>query len=126
VTYVSKNQKFNNLSKTGPFVEIFQRELTKIIKLVKKVVKNSHFWAIFSTKMRYCSLDSLARGTKVGFKMKYNCYMLPIQVLKILIWSWCGDIGVITWNVEDSQKTQLTEEILQTFHVAIKLSESSF
>jgi hypothetical protein len=43
-----------------------------------------------------------------------------------LIWSWWGDIGVRTWNVEDSQKPQLTEEILQTFHVAIKLSESSF
>ncbi len=124
--YVSKNQKFNNLSKTGPFVEIFQRELSKIINLVKKVVKNSHFWAIFSTKTRYCSLDSLARGTKVGFKMKYNCYILQIQVLKIFIWSWWGDIGVITWNVEDSQKSKLTEEILQTFHVAIKLSESSF
>jgi hypothetical protein len=41
VRYVSKNQKFNNLSKTVSLVEIFQREPAKIIKLVKKVVKNA-------------------------------------------------------------------------------------
>jgi hypothetical protein len=41
--YVSKNQKFNNLSKTGLLVEIFQREPRKIINLVKKVVKNRRF-----------------------------------------------------------------------------------
>jgi hypothetical protein len=41
--YVTKIQKFNNLSKTGSFVEIFQREPTKIIILVKKVVKNRRF-----------------------------------------------------------------------------------
>jgi hypothetical protein len=80
-----KNRKFNNLSKTGSFVKIFQREPTKIIIIVKKVVKNRRFWVIFSTKTRYCSLDSLARGTKVGFKMKYNCYILQIQVLTIFI-----------------------------------------
>jgi hypothetical protein len=43
VRYVSENLKFNNLSKTGSFVEIFQREPTKIINLVKKVVKNRRF-----------------------------------------------------------------------------------
>jgi hypothetical protein len=108
----TKLQKFNSLSKTGLFVEIFQREPTKIIIIVKKVVKNRRFWVIFSTKTRYSSLDSLDRGTKVGFKMKYNCYMLPIQALKKFIWSWWGDMGVRTWNFEISQKTQLTEETL--------------
>jgi hypothetical protein len=43
VRYVSKIQKFNNLSKTGSFVEIFQREPKKIINLVKKVVKMGVF-----------------------------------------------------------------------------------
>jgi hypothetical protein len=43
VIYVLKIQKFSNLSKTGSFVEIFQREPTKIIILVKKVVKNRSF-----------------------------------------------------------------------------------
>jgi hypothetical protein len=94
IRYISKIQKCNNLSKTGSFVEIFQRKPTKIIKILKKVVKNRRFWAIFSTKTRYCSLDSLDRGTKVGFKIKYNSYMLPIQVLKIFIGSWWGDISV--------------------------------
>ncbi len=75
-------------------------------------MKNRRFWVIFSTKTRYCSLDSLARGTKVGFKMKYNCYMLPIQALKKFIWSWWGDMGVRTLNFEKSQKTQLIEETL--------------
>jgi hypothetical protein len=79
---------------------------------VKKVVKNRRFWVIFSTKMRYSSLDSLDRGIKVGFKMKYNCYILPIQALKKFICSWWGDMGVRTWNFEKSQKTQLTEETL--------------
>jgi hypothetical protein len=41
--YVSKNLKFNNLSKTGSFVEIFHQEPKKIINLVKKVVKNRRF-----------------------------------------------------------------------------------
>jgi hypothetical protein len=63
-----------------------------MINLVKKVVKNQRFYAIFSTKTRYCSLDSLDRGTKVGSKMKYNCYILRIQVLKKNIGSWWGDI----------------------------------
>ncbi len=77
---------------------------------MKKVVKNRRFRAIFSTKTRYSSLDSLDRGIKVGFKMKYNCYILPIQVLKQFIRSWWGDMGITTWNFEKSQKTQLTEE----------------
>jgi hypothetical protein len=64
VRYVSKFQKSNNLFKTGSFVEIFHREPTKIINLVKKVVEKQHFLVIF-TKTRYCSLDSLDRGTKV-------------------------------------------------------------
>jgi hypothetical protein len=110
--YVSKIQKFNNLSKTGSFVEIFQRKPTKINKIVKKVVKNRRFWVIFSTKMRYSSLDSLHRGTKVGFKMKYNYYMLPIQVLQKFIGSWLGEIRVRTLSFEKSQKTQLIEETL--------------
>jgi hypothetical protein len=112
VRYVSKIQKFNNLSKNVSLVEIFQQEHTKIIKLVKKVVKNRRFWVIFSTKTRYCSLDSLDKGTKVGFKMKYNRYILPIQALKKFIWSWWGDMEVRTWNVEKSQKTQLIEDTL--------------
>jgi hypothetical protein len=43
IKYVPKFQKFNDLSKTGSHVEIFQRELTKIINLEKKVVKNRCF-----------------------------------------------------------------------------------
>jgi hypothetical protein len=79
---------------------------------VKKVVKNRRFWVIFSTKTRYSSLDSLDRSIKVGFKMKYNCYMLQIQALKKFIGSWWGDIRVRTWNFENYQKTQLLEETL--------------
>ncbi len=79
---------------------------------MKKVVKNRRFWVIFSTKTRYSSLDSLDRDIKVGIKMKYNCYILQIQTLKIFIGSWWGDMGVRTWNFEKSQKTQLTEETL--------------
>ncbi len=96
--------KFNNLSKTGSFVEIFQREPSKIIKLVKKVVKNRRLWVIFSTKTRYSSLDSLDRGIQVGFKMKYNCCMIRIQVLKKIIWSWFEEIRVRTWNFKNFQK----------------------
>jgi hypothetical protein len=43
VEFVLKVQKFNNLSKTGSLVEIFQQEPKKIINLVKKVVKNRGF-----------------------------------------------------------------------------------
>jgi hypothetical protein len=48
--YVSKNLKFNNLSKTGLLVEIFQREPRKIISLVKKDVKNRRFRPFFQQK----------------------------------------------------------------------------
>ncbi len=75
--------------RTVLLVEIFQREPTKIIKLVKKVVRNRRFLFIFSTKTRYCSLDSPDRGTKVGFKLKYNSYMLRILVLEIFGKSLC-------------------------------------
>jgi hypothetical protein len=75
-------------------------------------VKNRRFLVIFSTKTRYSSLDSLDKGTKVGFKMKYNCYMLRIQALKKFIGSWWGDMVVRTWNFEKSQKIQLAEETL--------------
>jgi hypothetical protein len=108
--YISKIQKFNNLSKTGSFVEIFQRELRKMINLVKKVVKNRRFRVIFSTKSRYCSLDSLDRGTKVGFKMKYNCYMLRIQVLKFFIWSWWGDMGIRSGNLVKNRNFHLFDK----------------
>jgi hypothetical protein len=98
-----RNQKkFNNLS----------LKLRKINKILKKVVKNRRFWVIFSIKKRYCSLGSLDRGTKVGFKMKYNCYMLEIQASKKLIGSWWGDIRVRTWHFENYQETQLTEQTL--------------
>ncbi len=110
VRYVPKFQKFNNLSKTGLLVEIFQRKPRKMIKLVKKFVKNRRFLVIFSTKTRYCSLNSLHRGTKVGFKMKYNCYTLQIQVLKIFIGSWWGDIRVRTWNLVKNRKFHLLDE----------------
>ncbi len=105
-----KNQKFDNLSKTVTLVKIFQRSLTKIINLVKKVMKNRHFLVIFSTKTRYCSLDSLGRGIKVGSKMKYNCYILQIQVLKFFIWFWWGDIRVRRWNLVKNRNFDLFDK----------------
>jgi hypothetical protein len=54
--------------------------------------------------------------------MKYNFYMIRIQVLKKFIGSWWGDIRARTWNFENSQKTQLIKGMLKTFHVGIKLS----
>jgi hypothetical protein len=54
--------------------------------------------------------------------MKYNCYILQIQVLKKIIWSWWGDMGVSTWNFENYQETQLIKGMLKTLHIAIKLS----
>ncbi len=63
-----------------------------------------------------------AKSIKVGFKMKYNCYMLRIKVLKKIIWSWWGDIRVRTWNFEIYQETQLIKGTHKNFHVAIKLS----
>ncbi len=113
VRYVSKIQKFNNLSKTGSPKKNWFSEKSR---------EKSSFLGHFSTKTRHSSLNSLDRGTKVGFKMKYNCYILRNQVLKKIIWSWWGDIRVRTWNFENSQKTQLTKGMLKTFHVAIKLS----
>ncbi len=59
---------------------------------------------------------------KVGFQMKYNCYILQIQVLKKIIVSWWGDMGVRTWNFENYQETQLIKGMLKTLHIAIKLS----
>jgi hypothetical protein len=64
----------------------------------------------------------LPTSIKVGFKVKHNCYILRIKVLKKIIWSWWGDIRVRTWNVENNQETQLIKGMLKTFHVAIKLS----
>ncbi len=51
--YIPKIQKFNNLSKTGSIVEVFQRELKKFCLVIPKNVKKWHFLAIFSTKMRH-------------------------------------------------------------------------
>jgi hypothetical protein len=47
--------------------------------------------------------------------------MLRIKVLKKIIWSWWGDMGVRTWNFENYQETQLIKGMLKTFHIAIKL-----
>jgi hypothetical protein len=77
---------------------------------VKKVVKNRRFLVIFSTKTRYSSLDSLARSIKVGFKMKYNCYMSRIQELEKFIGSWWGDIRVRTWNLVKNCNFHLLDE----------------
>jgi hypothetical protein len=52
--------------------------------------------------------------------------MLRIKVLKKIIWSWWGDMGVRTWNFENYQETQLIKGMLKTFHIAIKLSKNSF
>jgi hypothetical protein len=73
--YAPKIQKFNNLSKTGSFVEIFQRESKKFCLDTPKNVKKWHFLAIFSTKTRHNFAVVLATSIKVGFKMKYNCYI---------------------------------------------------
>jgi hypothetical protein len=64
----------------------------------------------------------LATSIKVGFKVKYNCYVLRIKALKKFIGSWWGDIRVRTWNFENSQETQLIKGMPKTFHVALKLS----
>ncbi len=62
----------------------------------------------------------------MGVKVKYNWYILRIKVLKKIIWSWWGGMGVRTWNFENYQETQFIKEMLKTFHVAIKLSKNSF
>ncbi len=96
--YVPKNQKFNNLSKTGSFVEIFQREPKKFCLVTRKNVKNWHFLAIFSTKTRHNFAVVLATSIKVGFKIKYNCYIWRIWPLSNFSKPWCGNIRVRTWN----------------------------
>jgi hypothetical protein len=73
--YIPKIQKFNNLSKTGSLVEIFQREPKKFCLVTPKNVKKWHFLAIFSTKMRHIFAVVLATSIKGGFKVKYNSYI---------------------------------------------------
>ncbi len=48
--YVPKIQKFNNLSKTASFVEIFQRQPEKFCLVTPKNVKNGIFWPFFQLK----------------------------------------------------------------------------
>ena len=98
VKEVSKNQEFNNLSKTASFVEIFQREPRKFFLVIKKIVKYWHFLVIFSTKMRHNFAVVQATSIKVGFKMKYNCYIWWIGQLSNFSGPWCEDIRVQTWN----------------------------
>jgi hypothetical protein len=62
--YVPKIQKFNNLSKTGSFVEIFQREPKKFCLVTPKNVKKWHFLAIFPTKTRHNFAVVLATSIK--------------------------------------------------------------
>ncbi len=73
--YVPKIQKFNNLSKTGSFVAIFQQEPKKLCLVTPKSVKNWHFLAIFSTKTQHIFAVVLATSIKWGFKIKYNSYI---------------------------------------------------
>jgi hypothetical protein len=73
--YIPKIQKFNSLSKTGSFVEIFQREPKKLCLVTPKNAKKWHFLAIFSTKTPHLFAVVLAKSIKVGFKVKYNCYI---------------------------------------------------
>ncbi len=96
--YVPKNQKFNNLSKTGSFVVIFQREPKKFCLVTPKNVKNWHFLAIFSTKTLRNFAVVLATSIKVGFKMKYNCYIWWIGQFWNFSEPWCEDNRVWTWN----------------------------
>ncbi len=96
--YVSKIQKFNNLSETGSFVVIFQRDPKKFCLVIPKNVKNWHFLAIFSTKTLRNFAVVLATSIRGGFKMKYNCYIWWIGQLSNFSEPWCGDIRVWTWN----------------------------
>ncbi len=68
VNFLPKFQKFNNLSKTVSFVEIFQRELKKFCLVTPKNVKNWHFLVIFSTKTRHNFAVVLATSIKGGSK----------------------------------------------------------
>jgi hypothetical protein len=57
-----------------------------MIILVKKVVKNRRFWVIFSTKSRYCSLDSLDQGwAKLALYIKL-APTLQLLLFEILTW----------------------------------------
>ncbi len=98
VNFLRKFQKFNNLSKTASFVEIFQRELKKFCLVTPKNVKFCHFSVIFSTKTRRIFAVVLATSIKVGFKVKYNCYIWRIGQLLNFSEPWCGDIRIRTWN----------------------------
>jgi hypothetical protein len=73
--YVPKIQKFSNLSKTGSIFEIFQREPKKFCLVTPKNGKKWHFLTIFPTKTRHNFAVVLATSIKVGFKIKYNCYI---------------------------------------------------
>jgi hypothetical protein len=73
--YVPKIQKFNNLSKTGSLVEIFQGEPKKFCLVTPKNVKKWHFLVIFPTKTRHNFVVVLATSTKGGFKVKYDNYI---------------------------------------------------
>jgi hypothetical protein len=105
--YVIKIKKYSNLSKTGSFVEIFQWEPKKFCLVTRKNVKNWHFLAIFSTKTRHNFAVVLATSIKVGFKIKYNCYIWWIGQLSNFSELWCGNIRVRTWKNEISWKFQL-------------------
>ncbi len=75
LNFPPKFQEFNNLSKTGSFVEIFQQEHKKFCLVTQKNVKICHFLAIFSTKTWRNFAVVLATSTKVGFKVKYDSYI---------------------------------------------------
>jgi hypothetical protein len=62
--YIPKIQQFNNLSKTGSFVEIFQREPKNFCLVTPKNVKKWDFLAIFSTKTRHNFAVVLASSIK--------------------------------------------------------------
>jgi hypothetical protein len=74
VNCLPKFQKFNDLSKTGLFFEIFQRELKKFCLDIKKR-EILPFLVIFPTKTRHNFVVMLATSIKVEFKVKYNCYI---------------------------------------------------
>jgi hypothetical protein len=75
VNFLPKFQKFNNLFKNGSLVVIFQRESKKFCLVIQKNVKFCLFLVIFLTKTRHNFAVVLATSIKVGFKVKYNCYI---------------------------------------------------
>jgi hypothetical protein len=106
--YVPKIQKFNNLSKTGSFVEVFQRDPKKFCLVTwKKREKLAFFGRFFSTKTRHNFAVVLATSIKGGFKIKYNCYIWWIGQLSNFSEHWCGNIRVRTRKNEISWKFQL-------------------